>query len=295
MSSSPEAAARNPVPWLATALLLCAVALGWSLPRSLAYDELVKENLALKARLREVDSKLSEVERILLRLRVYDAQLRSLDPKGDHGPLPDVEPPEIAPGSWTGEPMEPISDPDWEMVRAGTGLRPAEAWADAVQERAAALLRSFEREEPDLSRLTADLEELQALDQALPRLWPAGGYVTSTFGWRHNPMGGRGWDHHSGLDVSNRPGTPIRAPAAGRVKKAWFNAGYGNMIELDHGFGITTVYAHCRSFRVREGDAVEAGQLIATMGSTGRSTGPHLHFEVRIDGHAVDPLDYLRR
>ena len=225
----------------------------------------------------------------------------SCAPKGDHGPVVDGadwepgEGTEIPPEAFWGEPMEPISDPDWEVVRSETGLRPAEAWADAVQGRATAFLDLFERAEPDLSRLVTDMEELNALEAAMPRLWPAAGFVTSTFGWRHNPMGGRGWDHHSGLDISNRPGTPIRAPAPGVVQRAWFNSGYGNMVELDHGFGITTVYAHLTRYRVREGDRVEAGQLLGTMGTTGRSTGPHLHFEVRIDGHAVDPLDYLRR
>ncbi len=297
--SEPSPGARNLTPWLTAALIACVAALGWSVPRGMAYDDLVRENLALKARLREVDSKLSEVDRILLRLRLYDAQLRSLsDPKGDHGPVPegaDLGAPEMSPASMTGEPMEPIGDPDWATVQAATGLRPAEAWADAVQGRAAAFLDLFERAEPDLSRLVADMEELQALEAALPRIWPANGYVTSTYGWRHNPMGGRGWDHHSGLDISNRPGTPIRAPANGIVSRAWYNAGYGNMIEMDHGFGITTVFAHLRAYKVREGDSVEGGQVIGLMGTTGRSTGPHLHYEVRIDGHAVDPLDYLRR
>ncbi len=290
----------NLTPALSVALLVCIAALGWSVPRGMAYDELVRENLALKARLREVDSKLSEVDRILLRLRLYDAQLRSLaDPEGDHGPI-DVEfdpeaGAEVPPEAFWGQPMEPISDTDWQQVQEETGLRPAEAWADAVQDRAIAFLNLFEEAEPDLSRLVTDMEELEALESALPRVWPAAGFVTSTYGWRHNPMGGRGWDHHSGLDISNRPGTPIRAPAAGKVTRAWFNAGYGRMIELDHGFGITTVFAHLHRFRVREGDDIEPGQIIGTMGTTGRSTGPHLHFEVRIDGHAVDPLDYLRR
>lgn len=296
-TSEPTPAASGALPLLAASLLVCVALLGWTVPRSLAYDDLLQENLALKARLREVDSKLSDVDRILLRLRLYDAQLRSLaDPEGDHGPIPpDAEVPEVPPQAYVNAPMEPIGDADWDQVRAETGLRPAEAWADSVQDRADAFLRLFEEAEPDLSRLVADMEELRALDRALPRQWPAQGHVTSTYGWRHNPMGGRGWDHHSGLDISNRPGTPIRAPAPGVVSRAWFNSGYGNMIELDHGFGITTIFAHLRSFRVREGDTVEPGQLIGTMGTTGRSTGPHLHYEVRIDGHAVNPLDYLVR
>ena len=119
---------------LALAVLLCLALLGWSVPRSLAYDDLLRENLALKARLREVDHKLSEVDRILLRLRVYDAQLRSLaEPSGDHGPLP-VEAlpghrrPSLASMAY-GEPMEPIHDTDWLEVREAAGLRPAPTFA----------------------------------------------------------------------------------------------------------------------------------------------------------------------
>jgi len=283
---------------LALAVLLCLALLGWSVPRSLAYDDLLRENLALKARLREVDHKLSEVDRILLRLRVYDAQLRSLaEPTGDHGPVPSLPGggrPALA-GMADGEPMEPIHDADWHQVREAAGLRPAEAWANAVKERAEGLLAAFESTELDLNRLAGDLEELRALEAALPRVWPAEGRITSGFGWRHNPLGGRGWDHHSGLDISNRPGVPIRAPSPGRVVRAWYNSGYGRMVEIDHGFGVTTVYAHCARLLVKDGQEVETGDLIATLGSTGRSTGPHLHFEVRIDGHAVDPLNYLGR
>ncbi len=279
-------------------LLICALGvLGWSLPRSLTYDVLLEENLALKARLRQLDGDLSEVERILLRLRLYDAQLQSLaGPQGDHGPLPaeqlsnDGLPTPLS----DGEPMEPIFDEDWDAVREATGLRPAEAWADAVQSRADSFLSLFERTEPKLSRLVADLEELRALEAALPAEWPATGTLTSGFGWRRNPMGG-GWKFHSGLDVSNRRGTPIYAPAPGKVIRAYYNSGYGRMVELDHGFGITTVYAHCTVLRVKEGQMVQTGDLLGTIGTTGRSTGPHLHFEVRLDGHAVDPLDYLSR
>jgi murein DD-endopeptidase MepM/ murein hydrolase activator NlpD len=190
--------------------------------------------------------------------------------------------------------MEPIGDQDWSVIQLATGLRPAEAWANSVAARAQAFVTQFESAEPDLTRLAGNLEELRALQAALPSRWPASGDITSSFGWRHNPMGGRGWDHHSGVDVSNKTGTPIYAPAAGKIVRASYNAGYGRMIEIDHGFGITTIYGHCHRFRTREGVLVQQGDLIGLMGSTGRSTGPHLHYEVRIDGHAVDPVDYIQ-
>ncbi len=173
-------------------------------------------------------------------------------------------------------------------------LRPAEAWAVAVQSRADTFLDLFEMVEPDLNALMTDLESLRALDEALPEIWPAQGSFTSGYGWRRSPID-RSLTFHSGIDVANKRGTRIVAAAPGVVVTAGDNAGYGRMVEIDHGFGITTVYAHCTSLRVREGERVEQGDYIATMGSTGRATGPHLHFEVRIDGHAMNPLDYLPR
>ena len=87
----------------------------------------------------------------------------------------------------------------------------------------------------------------------------------------------------------------MKAAGPGVVIRAEYHSGYGRMVEIDHGFGIVSVYGHCHRLRVRAGDVVERGQLVATMGSTGRSTGDHLHFEVRFDGHSVNPMDLLGR
>ena len=97
------------------------------------------------------------------------------------------------------------------------------------------------------------------------------------------------------IDVAAPRGTPVYAVSAGLVHTARYNSGYGRIVVIDHGFGIRSRYAHNSSLLVRKGERVEAGQLIATVGSTGQSTGPHLHFELLIDGQAVDPLDYLPR
>ena len=97
------------------------------------------------------------------------------------------------------------------------------------------------------------------------------------------------------MDISNDRNSPIAAAAPGRVIRAFYNGGYGRFVEIDHGYGITTRYAHLNRIKVREGEEVQRGQVIGLMGRTGRVTGTHLHFEVRIDGHAVDPMDYLPR
>lgn len=122
--------------------------------------------------------------------------------------------------------------------------------------------------------------------------WPVTGSVTSGFGDRKNPLG-PGDDFHPGLDIAAESGTPIAAAAPGRVVSVGPDGGYGNLIVLDNGNGVTTRYAHCSQIFARVGEAVSAGQTIGAVGSTGASTGPHLHFEVRIDGNPVDPSPYL--
>jgi murein DD-endopeptidase MepM/ murein hydrolase activator NlpD len=120
------------------------------------------------------------------------------------------------------------------------------------------------------------------------------GPVTSRFGARLDPLTG-GRASHPGIDLAARAGTPIRAPAGGLVLSAGPRGGYGNAVEIDHGDGLVTLYGHAADLFVSPGDFVEPGQAIATVGSTGRSTGPHLHFEVRQGGRPVDPLQVLKK
>ena len=120
---------------------------------------------------------------------------------------------------------------------------------------------------------------------ALPRL-------SSRFGERRDPFGGR-TRLHTGIDIPGPLGTPVFAAQAGEVRRAGDAGGYGRMVEIDHGNGLRTRYAHLSRIDVRPGEHVAEGQVIGLMGSTGRSTGSHLHFEVRRGGTALDPLDYL--
>ena len=128
---------------------------------------------------------------------------------------------------------------------------------------------------------------------ATPSLWPVMGRLTSSFGERLDPFNGEG-AFHAGLDIAAPYGTPIRAPAAGVVIKAGPASGYGREMIVDHGGGITTVYGHLSAFAVVAGQVVRQGQIIGYVGSAGRSTGPHLHYEVRIDNTPVNPHKYLR-
>lgn len=122
-----------------------------------------------------------------------------------------------------------------------------------------------------------------------PSIWPASGDVSSPYGLRWN-----GSDFHPGIDIANDIGTPILATADGTVTDAgWNSGGYGNMVDIDHGNGYVTRYAHASQVVVVAGQTVKQGQVIAYMGSTGNSTGPHVHYEVIINGQAVNPAGYL--
>ncbi|MEX2211486.1 MAG: peptidoglycan DD-metalloendopeptidase family protein [Gaiellaceae bacterium] len=138
--------------------------------------------------------------------------------------------------------------------------------------------------------LAAKIQSAQSGSTVVPSgqgfIWPVSGTLTSTFGWRWGRM-------HQGIDISAASGTPIRAAASGAVIYSGWLGGYGNLVVIDHGGGLSTAYAHNSSNAVSPGQQVAQGQVIAYLGSTGYSTGPHVHFEVRVNGAAVDPLGYL--
>lgn len=125
-----------------------------------------------------------------------------------------------------------------------------------------------------------------------PSIWPVAGFITSNFGGRASPFGGGG-QFHKGIDIGSRVGTPIVAPADGAVIQSGMEGGYGNSVEIDHGGGIVTKFAHMQRAAVRVGQSVKRGEIIGYVGMTGRTTGPHLHYEVRLNGAPVNPLRYI--
>jgi murein DD-endopeptidase MepM/ murein hydrolase activator NlpD len=126
-----------------------------------------------------------------------------------------------------------------------------------------------------------------------PSIWPVMGKLESGVGGRRNPFGGRGYEYHEGQDIDAAYGTPIQAAATGRVIIAGRQRGYGNVVYVDHGSGLSTRYGHLSEIDVSVGQTVTRGQTIGLVGSTGRSTGTHLHYEVRINNQPVDPRQYL--
>jgi murein DD-endopeptidase MepM/ murein hydrolase activator NlpD len=127
-----------------------------------------------------------------------------------------------------------------------------------------------------------------------PTLWPVIGHLTGTFGERMDPFSGEG-AFHTGVDISSQYGDGVRVSADGIVIEADERAGYGRLVIVDHGFGVTTYYGHLSSFNVHVGQQMRRGDTIGNVGVSGRSTGPHVHYEVRINGAPVNPMRYLRQ
>lgn len=145
------------------------------------------------------------------------------------------------------------------------------------------------------SRLTAarsDVDRRNALAAATPSIWPAHGWLSSSVGRRTDPING-GDDFHQGLDISADAGSPVYATADGTVTTAKREGAYGNLITIDHGYGLETRYGHLSRYDVKAGAKVKRGDVIGRVGSTGRATGPHLHYEVRVNGRLLNPLQLL--
>ena len=204
------------------------------------------------------------------------------------------------------EDRDEIQSKKAELERTRIQLEAREADLAAARDQKAAALDSVSE---NIDELEGDVSDLQAqiqqqIQQAsatpgvapLPAgpvqgasggwIWPVSGTLTSPFGYRWGRM-------HEGIDISVPEGTPVRAAKPGTVILAAYTGGYGNYTCVDHGGGLSSCYAHQSSFAVSSGDQVDQGEVIGYSGNTGSSTGPHLHFEIRVNGSAVDPLGYL--
>jgi murein DD-endopeptidase MepM/ murein hydrolase activator NlpD len=186
-----------------------------------------------------------------------------------------------------------------------TGYRFTKEWSQLIQnsfklaDTFAKLDYMFEQNRKKSQELENDLAYIdqKLLDRKMflastPTLMPTRGWITSYYGPRISPYSGR-LKMHEGLDLGAKPGTPIFAPADGIVIYSGTKPGFGNTLSIDHGYGLETIYAHARSLKVKKGKYLKRGDLIAEVGNTGYSTGPHLHYEIRINGIPIDPLFYI--
>jgi murein DD-endopeptidase MepM/ murein hydrolase activator NlpD len=236
------------------------------------------ENSRLAQEIGELHGRLSTLSDTLTRISQRDARIRVL------ANLEPIDPQVQAAG--IGGPTL-ASRPG--LLNAGPGVRRSEEIRvdlNALIRRANLLASSFEEAKDSLASHSQQLA-------ATPSIMPTQGWLTSAFSsMREHPI-----LHiarpHEGIDVTAPMGSPIEAPAAGVVTDAGWESGYGNTVTIDHGYGITTKFAHASKLLVKTGQRVQRGQRIALVGNTGLATGPHLHYEVHVNGRPVDPLKYV--
>ncbi|HVQ56022.1 MAG TPA: M23 family metallopeptidase [Pyrinomonadaceae bacterium] len=149
--------------------------------------------------------------------------------------------------------------------------------------------------DPEDAEIEKQLRSIQATSNhaSIPAMWAHMGKINNEFGFRRNPFGGRTYEFHAGMDIDGERGDQVVAPANGVVTEAGWKGGYGNMIEIDHGNGLKTRYGHLSKIDVNVGDSISRGQIMAYVGSTGRSTGPHLHYELRLNDRPINPRRFL--
>ncbi len=147
-------------------------------------------------------------------------------------------------------------------------------------------------EEARIKKLMSYFEQRNSIMACTPSIWPVRGFITSKFGYRNSPIYGT-TEFHCGLDIANDVGTPVHAAADGTVSAAGFSSSYGNYVKLQHGYGMATMYCHLSKIDVQEGQRVSKDEVIGAIGNTGHSTGPHLHYEVLVNGVPVNPMKYI--
>lgn len=145
-----------------------------------------------------------------------------------------------------------------------------------------------------LDSVRTGVERQQALASATPSIWPVIGWLSSAFGSRQDPVNG-GADFHPGLDITADYGTPVKATADGTIESSGWAGDYGNMVLLKHGYGMATRYGHMSRLAVSAGQTVKRGQVIGYVGATGRTTGPHLHYEIMLNGSRINPMNLLSK
>jgi len=238
--------------------------------------KLKKENIIVRDELKKMKQEFIEINKILDSLKIYDKRLRTFASLG------------------------PISDELRDMGIGGQGLKldtsknvtGSDRDLVRLSENLDNLLARSRLQKKSLAEIYDKLNEKNYLRNRTPSIVPVQGWFLSGFGYRVDPFTGI-VKLHEGLDIVAPMGTPIVATADGVIKFAGNFDGFGLTVEIDHGYGFITRYAHCQRIKSAVGMEVRRGDIIAYVGSTGRSTGPHLHYEVRISGNPVNPLDYI--
>lgn len=251
------------------------------------------ENYRLRQDLQLIRNKVDSMEATIERVSNYAKKLQLLTGQGDAG-VPAMK--GFDGGADIDLPREPAAKP---AKKSSKLMMPVEREPAALTPASVSLPERVEHLQSAGLVAEARLSELQvfylaqsALIAATPSLIPINGWVSSSFGYRRHPYDGS-YRLHSGVDLVAEPGTPVRAPADGVVIFSGSKSGYGKVVVIDHGYGIRTLYGHASKLFVNPGERLRRGQKIAEVGSTGMSTGPHLHYEIRKNGNPVNPAAFF--
>ncbi len=271
--------------FLAFSLLLILLGLSYTLYdliqlRSEVFelDLLKRQNSSQRSQIQWFAVQINDLKEDLSRLNAFDRKLRiiaNLQSPAPHSRLSGVG------GSLTDEhPLSSLFNKEHDKL------------VEDMRSNIGRLKEDAKLQEESLHELKEYIQGKKILLAYTPAIWPTRGWVTSRFGYRASPFTGLR-EFHQGLDIATQKGTPIIAPADGVVTRFGREGAYGIMIKLDHGYGFKTRYGHISKAKVKVGNKVKRGQIIAIVGSTGRSTGPHLHYEVHVNGLPVDPARYI--
>ena len=252
------------------------------------------ENAVLRGQLQGLEARMTRVDQALERVMAHDAKIRQIsqeDASARAFGLESLTELELAAAERQGRTdTEVLSRSDLGPIDAVDAAGQLDALAGRTRELEASLMD----EEESLQEVRGYLDDRWSLTRAHPSVWPVRGWMTSRYGYRDSPHG-EGRRLHAGIDIAAPRGTPVVAPADGHIVYAGYHTAYGNLVVIDHGYGLSSKYAHMSRIHVRVGARVQRSELIGRVGNTGRSTGPHLHFEVHQDGAAVNPLRFLDR
>lgn len=245
---------------------------------AVALSQLRRENSYLRAQVVALDNSVSEFRVQMGELVEKEKTLRTM------ADLPEIDP-DIRKVGVGGQSFEDFDGPP--MLLDDPAVSPSFVLEDLDQ-----LLRQAKLEKQSFQEVEAAFRENRDRLEHTPTIWPVDGYISRGFGPCLDPFTGQRRSHE-GIDIVNRVGTPVMATAAGTIVEKGWNGGYGWMVVVDHGYGYRTAYGHLDSIKVKRGVQVKRGQVIATLGNSGRSTGPHLHYEVRVNGQTVNPLKFI--
>jgi murein DD-endopeptidase MepM/ murein hydrolase activator NlpD len=239
-----------------------------------------EDNLKLRSELAVIREQLDHVSGTIERVERFDQKLRAMtllsDPQRN-----------LAMGPTEPQPLQGQGGDTNQFVRSQQAASP-----QALSQKLDKISAEATRQEQSLQELQAYFAEQKSLLASVPSIWPTRGWVTSDFGSRLDPYTSERV-MHAGLDIAGPHGKEIVAPADGTVVFAGLEGGYGNVLVVDHGYGIKTRYGHLAAIKVKAGEKLKRGDTIAAMGNTGRSTGPHLHYEVRVNGIAQNPRKFI--